>query len=154
MVNTKRTEAIQLRATPIETIEENQDLEIGPLNSNGYLPVPTSSSNRQSRHSRTESGSSFKMFTHTFTPEEAGEEAKDVTGGDSKRLAAQVSLSSDVAILFRHDTNIHNAFLLGSTVLTNISGWSCHSWMVNGYISGNRKDCNKARETYHIKASI
>ncbi|KAG2175137.1 hypothetical protein INT44_007625 [Umbelopsis vinacea] len=89
MVNTKRTEAIQLRATPIETIEENQDLEIGQLNSHGYLPVPTSSSNRQSRHSRTESGSSFKMFTHTFTPEEAGEEAKDVTGGDSKRLAAQ-----------------------------------------------------------------
>ena len=140
MVNTKRTEAIQLRATPIETIEENQDLEIGQLNSNGYLPVPASSSNRQSRHSRTESGSSFKLFTHTFTPEDAEEEAKDVTGGDSKRLAAQVSLSPIVAILFRHSTNIHNACLLGSTIITDISGRSCHSRMVDGYISGNRKD--------------
>src|SRR4030081_1590687 len=92
MVNTKRTEAIQLRATPIETIEEDQDLEIGQVHSNGYLPVPTSSSNRQSRHARTESGSSFKMFTHTFTPEDPEQGTTDVPGGESRRLAAQVRL--------------------------------------------------------------
>jgi hypothetical protein len=90
MVNTQRTEAIQLRATPIETIEEDHDLEIGPVNVNGYLPVPTSSSNRQSRHSRTESGSSFKMFTQTFTPEDLEQAAKEIPGGDSQRLASQV----------------------------------------------------------------
>lgn len=89
MANNSRTEAIQLRATPIETIVEDEDLEIGQTHSNGYMPVPTSSSKRQSRHSRTESGSSFKLFTSTYVPEIIDETAKDVSTSDPHHLASQ-----------------------------------------------------------------
>jgi hypothetical protein len=89
MANNSRTEAIQLRATPIETIVEDEDLEIGQTHSNGYMPVPTSSGKRQSRHSRTESGSSFKMFTSTYVPEIIDESAKDVSSSDPHHLASQ-----------------------------------------------------------------
>lgn len=100
MANNSRTEAIQLRATPIETIVEDEDLEIGQTHSNGYMPVPTSSSKRQSRHSRTESGSSFKMFTSTYVPPETIDETvKDVSTSDPHHLASQALPSLLISVV-------------------------------------------------------
>ncbi|CAM0138482.1 hypothetical protein VKS41_007097 [Umbelopsis sp. WA50703] len=135
MANNSRTEAIQLRATPIETIVEDEDLEIGQTHSNGYMPVPTSSGKRQSRHSRTESGSSFKMFTSTYVPEIIDESAKDVSSSDPHHLASQALPSLLISVaglviagwlmdIFQHwtvFTQVSELFIL-VPVLLNLKG--------------------------------
>ncbi|KAG2173204.1 hypothetical protein INT43_004578 [Umbelopsis isabellina] len=135
MANNSRTEAIQLRATPIETIVEDEDLEIGQTHSNGYMPVPTSSNKRQSRHSRTESGSSFKMFTSTYVPETIDETAKDVSTSDPHHLASQALPSLLISVaglviagwlmdIFQHwtvFTQVSELFIL-VPVLLNLKG--------------------------------